>query len=171
MLGLCVSVLLCSKTEALVSKGARLAKTPQEVAENSDVVFTIVGYPSDVREVVLGETGVLKGLKAGGVVVDMTTSEPSLAVEIAKAATTLGVASVDAPVSGGDIGAREARLSIMVGGEASVVDRLMPLFSLMGKNIKHMGPEGSGQHTKMVNQILISTTMIGVVEGMLYASK
>lgn len=159
------------KTESLVAKGARLAASPLEVAENSDVVFSIVGMPHDVREVILGEKGALKGLKSGSFLVDMTTSEPGLALEIYEAAKAKGVAAVDAPVSGGDIGAKEARLAIMAGGEEDTFKSLMPLFELMGKNIRHMGPAGAGQHTKVVNQILIATTMVGVCEGLIYAHK
>src|SRR4051794_23942757 len=124
-----------SKSKPLVDRGAGEAGSPKEVAENSDVVFTIVGYPSDVREVTLGAEGTLAGARAGSVLVDMTTSEPSLAREIFEAAKAKRVESVDAPVSGGDIGAREARLSIMVGGEPAVVESLGPLFGLMGKTI------------------------------------
>lgn len=158
-----------AKTEELVARGARAAASPREVAENSDVVFAIVGFPKDVREVFLGPEGALAGSKPGTILVDMTTSEPSLAVEIYNAAKARGVASVDAPVSGGDIGAKEARLSIMIGGEKEAVDALSPLFSVMGKTIIHQGGPGAGQHTKMVNQILISTNMIGVCEALLYA--
>lgn len=160
-----------SKAEALIEKGATWADTPKAVAENSDVIFTIVGYPQDVREVILGSEGTLAGSKAGNILVDMTTSEPSLAVEIAETAQKSGVYSVDAPVSGGDIGAREARLSIMIGGEKEVVDALQPCWEAMGKTIVHQGPPGSGQHTKMTNQILIATNMIGVCEALLYAYK
>lgn len=160
-----------SKTDELVSRGALRADTPIAVAEASDVIFTIVGYPADVREVYLGKDGILAGAKKGAVVVDMTTSEPSLAIEIHAAAEAKGVEAVDAPVSGGDIGAREARLSIMIGGDKPVVDALEPLFSLMGKTIVHQGGPGAGQHTKMANQILISTNMIGVCEALLYAYK
>jgi len=159
------------KCQPLVDLGATLADTPQSLAEASDVVFTIVGFPSDVRSVILGDEGVLQGLREGGIVVDMTTSEPSLAQEIAEKAQEKGVHSVDAPVSGGDIGARNASLSIMIGGESEIVSSLNPLFDIMGKNIKRMGPPGAGQHTKMVNQTLIATNMIGVVEGLLYAQK
>ncbi|KAF0689058.1 Aste57867_19439 [Aphanomyces stellatus] len=160
-----------SKCQSLVDQGARLVGSPAEVAQNSDVVFTIVGYPSDVRQVILGDSGVLSTMKPGGVIVDMTTSEPSLAKEIFDVAKAKGVASIDAPVSGGDVGAREATLSIMTGGEAAAMATVLPLFQLMGKNIRHMGGAGAGQHTKMVNQILIATNMIGVVEGLLYAYK
>jgi len=160
-----------SKCDPLKEKGATVAGSPREVAENSDVVFTIVGFPSDVSEVILGDDGALGGLKEGGIIVDMTTSEPSLAQEIYEAGQAKGVHSVDAPVSGGDVGAKEARLSIMIGGDEEVVGALDPLFNAMGKNIIHLGPAGSGQHTKMVNQILIASTMVGVVEGLLYGYK
>lgn len=160
-----------AKTEELVAKGAKRADSPRAVAENSDVIFGIVGFPQDVREVFLGSEGALSGARSGSVFVDMTTSEPSLAVEIYDAAKAKGIASVDAPVSGGDIGAREARLSIMIGGDKDVVESLNPLFSLMGKTIVYQGGAGAGQHTKMTNQILISTNMIGVCEALLYAFK
>ena len=156
------------RAEALLAKGARWADSPKAVAEASDVVFTIVGYPSDVRQVVLGPQGTLAGSKPGNILVDMTTSEPALAEEIAAEAKKCGVYSVDAPVSGGDIGAREARLSIMIGGDREVVDALSPCWEAMGKTIVHQGPPGAGQHTKMVNQILIATNMIGVCEALLY---
>lgn len=160
-----------AKSKPLVDRGAKSAATPREVAEQSDVIFTIVGYPRDVREVTLGADGILAGARSGSIVVDMTTSEPALAVEIYEAAKSKGVESVDAPVSGGDIGAREARLSIMVGGDAATVQQLMPMFEKMGKTIVHQGPAGAGQHTKMVNQILIATNMIGVCEALLYGYK
>jgi 3-hydroxyisobutyrate dehydrogenase len=159
------------KAKPLVEKGAKLAESPGAVAAASDAVFTIVGYPRDLREVTLGPDGTLAGVRPGTVLVDMTTSEPALAVEIDRAARAKGVHSVDAPVSGGDVGAREARLSIMVGGEKEVVDALQPLFEVMGKTIVYQGPAGAGQHTKMVNQVLIATNMIGVCEGLLYAYK
>uniref|UniRef100_A0AAV1TCP1 3-hydroxyisobutyrate dehydrogenase n=1 Tax=Peronospora matthiolae TaxID=2874970 RepID=A0AAV1TCP1_9STRA len=161
-----------SKCKQLIKEGAQVASSPAEVAKVSDIVFGIVGYPSDVRKVFLDpERGVLSSIKAGGVIVDMTTSEPSLAKEIYETAKLKGVSSLDAPVSGGDVGAREATLSIMVGGDSATVESTRPLFELMGKNICHMGGAGAGQHTKMVNQILIATNMIGVVEGLLYAQK
>lgn len=159
------------KARKLMDKGAAWAASPRAVAENSDVVFAIVGFPKDVREVFLGPDGAMAGSKPGNILVDMTTSEPSLAVEIAAAAKAKGVYAVDAPVSGGDIGAREARLSIMIGGEKEVVDALLPCWEAMGKTIVHQGPAGAGQHAKMVNQILISTMMIGVCEALLYGHK
>ena len=160
-----------SKAKALVDRGATFVDSPREVAAASDVVFTIVGYPRDVREVTLGPEGTLVGMKADSVLVDMTTSEPALAREIFEAAKAKGVYAVDAPVSGGDVGAKEARLSIMVGGEGPAVEALMPMFRAMGKTIVHQGPAGAGQHTKMVNQILIATNMIGVCEALLYGHK
>jgi 3-hydroxyisobutyrate dehydrogenase len=160
-----------SKAEPLLDKGADWADSPKAVAEQSDVVFTIVGFPHDVREVILGADGVLAGSKAGSILVDMTTSEPSLAIEIAEKAKAKGAYSVDAPVSGGDVGAREARLSIMIGGDKQAVEALQPCWEAMGKTIVHQGGPGAGQHTKMVNQTLIATNMIGVCEALLYAHK
>src|SRR5437764_94999 len=144
------------KAQPLLEAGAAWGDTPQQVAERADVVFAIVGFPRDVREVFLGPEGALGGSKAGNALVDMTTSEPSLAREIHEAAKAKGVASVDAPVSGGDVGARNATLSIMIGGEKDVIEAVTPLFECMGKTIVHQGPAGAGQHTKMVNQVLIS---------------
>ncbi len=160
-----------SRAEPLLTRGAVWAEGPRALAAASDVVFTMVGYPADVREVVLGPDGVLAAAAAGTILVDMSTSEPALAREIETAARARGVASLDAPVSGGDVGAREARLSIMVGGDAATFARVRPLFTHMGKTIVHQGPAGSGQHTKMVNQILIATGMIGVCEALVYARK
>jgi len=162
-----------AKTAGLRELGATLAHSPAEVAQQADVIFTIVGFPRDVREVILGDKGTLQAaaLQAaapGKVLVDMTTSEPSLAVEIFDRAKAKGVHSIDAPVSGGDIGAKEARLSIMLGGEREICDSLAPCWEAMGKTIVYQGPAGSGQHTKMVNQVLIASNMIGVCEALLY---
>ncbi|NQT16186.1 MAG: NAD(P)-dependent oxidoreductase [Planctomycetes bacterium] len=157
-----------TKAEPLLNRGAQWANSPRAVAEASDVIFTIVGYPTDVRGVILGEEGVLGGCDEGNFIVDMTTSEPSLAIEIAEAAAAKGVAAVDAPVSGGDVGAREAQLSIMIGGDAEVVEALNPCWEVMGRTIVRQGGPGAGQHTKMVNQVLIATNMIGVCEALLY---
>ncbi|MBY0586425.1 NAD(P)-dependent oxidoreductase [bacterium] len=159
------------KSRDLLDRGARWAGTPKEVAIASDIIFTMVGYPSDLREVTLGPQGTLASAKPGSILVDMTTSEPSLAVEIAQEAAKKGVGSIDAPVSGGDIGARNAALSIMIGGNVDVVEAVMPCFEVMGKTIKHQGPAGAGQHTKMVNQLLIGPMMIAVCEALLYAQK
>lgn len=160
-----------AKAEGLIGKGATWADSPKKVGEQSDVVFSIVGFPKDVREVLIGSDGALAGMKSGGVLVDMTTSEPSLAVEIAKVAEAKGVKSLDAPVSGGDIGAKEARLSIMIGGDKETVAALQPCFEAMGKTIVHQGGPGAGQHTKAVNQTLIASGMIAVCEALLYAYK
>ena len=157
-----------AKAEPLLACGATWEPSPRQVAAASDVVFTMVGFPDDVRHVVLGRDGVLAGARTGAVLVDMTTSEPALAVEIADAARERGVHAIDAPVSGGDVGAREARLSIMVGGERDVVEALAPCFQVMGKTVVHQGGPGAGQHTKMVNQILIASGMVGVCEALLY---
>ena len=160
-----------AKAQPLIDLGATWKETPEEVAAASDVVFTIVGFPKDVEEVYLGETGILKGAKTGSVVVDMTTTSPSLARKIHHQAEAMGVHAVDAPVSGGDVGARNATLSIMVGGNKDAVDTLTPLFEAMGTQIVHQGPAGSGQHTKMCNQIVIAGTMIGMCESLLYGEK
>ena len=157
------------RAQSLLDKGAAWADTPAAVAAGSDVIFTMVGYPADVREVILGEHGVLAGAVSGSVIVDMTTSEPSLAAEIAELATRQQIACLDAPVSGGDIGARNATLSIMVGGATETVAAVRPLLEVMGKTIIHQGPAGAGQHTKMVNQTLIASGMVGVCEALLYA--
>jgi 3-hydroxyisobutyrate dehydrogenase len=164
-----VSTRTRSRADALIESGATWADTPSAVAKASDVVFTMLGYPSDVREVVLGPSGILSAAKEGSVIVDMSTSEPALAVQIAQAASQRGLHSLDAPVSGGDVGAKNATLSIMVGGSADVVDALQPCFQVLGSTIVRQGEAGSGQHTKMMNQIVIATNMVGVCEGLLYA--
>ena len=156
------------KALPLIEEGAMWYASAKEVAENSDVVFTIVGYPKDVREVY--ESMMSVDVK-GKLFVDMTTTEPSLEKEIGKALGEKGASFIDAPVSGGDKGAREGTLSIMCGGEKEDVDRAMKYFLVMGKTIEHLGPVGSGQHTKMANQILISGTMIGLCESLVYAKK
>ncbi|MEC7565857.1 MAG: NAD(P)-dependent oxidoreductase [Planctomycetota bacterium] len=159
------------KAQELIEQGAQWVESPRAVAENSDVTFAIVGFPADVREVFLGDQGALAGSQAGNILVDMTTSEPSLAVEIYQAAAEKGVHSVDAPVSGGDVGARNGTLSIMIGGDPPIVNALQPMWDAMGSTIVHQGPAGAGQHTKMVNQTLIATNMIGVCEALLYGFK
>jgi 3-hydroxyisobutyrate dehydrogenase len=157
-----------AKSAPLVERGASWADSPAAVAAASDVIFTMVGLPADVRACYFGESGLIESAKPGALLVDMSTSEPNLAREIAAAAAVRGLFAVDAPVSGGDVGAREARLSIMIGGAPEVMPRLEPFFSAMGKTWVHQGPAGAGQHTKMVNQILIATMMIGVCEALLY---
>lgn len=159
------------KASDLLTAGCRWADSAREVAAASDVCFAIVGFPSDVREVFLGHAGLLAGAEPGGVLVDMTTSRPELAVEIAEAAAARDVASLDAPVSGGDIGAREGRLSIMVGGDAAAFEAVRPCFEVMGRTIVRQGEAGAGQHCKMVNQTLIAGGMVAICEAMLYAAK
>lgn len=157
------------KAESLVDDGALWADSPKSVAENSDIVFAIVGMPHDVREVFLGAEGLLAGASPGSILVDMTTSNPALATEIFAAGEKQQVSTIDAPVSGGDVGAKNATLSIMVGGESDAVNTVMPCFESMGKTIVHQGPAGNGQHAKVVNQILVGAGMIGVCESLLYA--
>ena len=152
----------------LLRRGAEWADSPAAVAEASDVVFSIVGYPADVREVMFGAGGVLEAVRPGSVLVDMTTSKPALAAELHEAAAERGAAAVDAPVSGGDVGARNATLSIMVGGDPETFERIRPLLEHLGKTIVYQGRGGSGRHTKMVNQIAICSGMIGVCEALLY---
>lgn len=159
------------KATSLLDAGATWCATPREVAARSDVIFTMVGFPAEVEQVMLGNDGALSGAAPGAVICDMSTSEPSLAIRIYERATGRSVQSLDAPVSGGDVGAREAKLAIMVGGEKSAFDRVLPLFKLMGETIALMGGPGAGQHTKMANQIAIAGTMIGTVECLLYASR
>ncbi len=160
-----------SKASTILAKGATWADSPRGVAEQADVVVTMVGFPRDVREVYFGEQGVLAGTRPGMVLVDMTTTEPSLAQDIAVAAHLRGAFAVDAPVSGGDVGARDATLSIMIGGATRAVQSVMPLLECLGKNIVHQGDPGAGQHAKLCNQIVIAGTMIGVCESLLYGAK
>ncbi len=158
-----------AKAQSLLDRGAVWAESLGAAAADVDILFSIVGFPADVEEVYLGHNGVVAAADAGTILVDMTTSRPDLAVKIAHAAADRGLKALDAPVSGGDIGAREARLSIMVGGDRDAFDAVLPLFELMGKNIVYQGPAGSGQHTKMCNQIVIAAGMVGVCEALAYA--
>ena len=160
-----------ARAEALIARGAAWVDTPAEVAAASDMSFAIVGFPEDVRQVFLGPDGLLEGASAGDVLVDMTTSEPALAIEIAGTCGEQGVAAIDAPVSGGDIGARNGTLSIMIGGDPDDVEQARPVFETMGKTIVRQGGPGAGQHTKAVNQILIATGMIGLSEALLYGQQ
>ena len=168
-------VTLHSRTKAkatpLLDLGATWAENPRGVANDSDLLFTMVGFPQDVRTVYLDETGILVGAQPGMVLVDMTTTDPALSRAIAERAMAKGLSAVDAPVSGGDVGARNAALSIMVGGDRDAVQTVMPLFELMGKKIVHQGEPGSGQQAKLCNQIVIAGTMIGVCESLLYGYK
>ena len=156
------------KAGELLARGALWCDTPGAVAAASDMVITIVGYPHDVEQVYLGENGILAGAREA-LLIDMTTSSPELAVRIAEAARKKGCRALDAPVSGGDIGARDARLSIMVGGAQAAFDEALPILRLMGTGIVLQGGPGTGQHTKMCNQIVIASTIMGVCEGLAYA--
>ncbi|SDW09061.1 NAD(P)-dependent oxidoreductase [Paenibacillus sp. CF384] len=160
-----------SRSDELVTQGAIWKDTVAEVASQANVVITMVGYPKDVEDIYLGEDGILSHAKAGTYVIDMTTSTPSLARRIDMESKNKGIYAVDAPVSGGDIGAREARLAIMVGGDASAFEALLPIFQIIGKNIQLQGDSGAGQHTKMCNQIAIASNMIGVCEAIVYAER
>lgn len=168
---LCVFTRTQSKADGLIRRGAVWADSPKEVAQRSDVVFTIVGYPSDVEEVYLGEGGIFNANKLPSIAVDMTTSSPALAEKLAARGLERGIKVLDGPVSGGDVGAKAGTLSIMVGGDGGALEKVRPILDLMGKTITHMGGAGAGQHTKMVNQTLIATMMIGVCEGLLYAKR
>lgn len=158
-----------AKAQPLVDAGARLVSSPLEVAQASDVVFTMVGYPADVREVIAGSNGVLPGLQEGGIVVDLTTSEPGLAAELSALAMNQGKFVIDAPVTGGDVGARKGTLSIMVGGDPQAVKEITPLLQCFSSSVKLFGGPGAGQHCKMANQIGIATSMLGMCEGLMYA--
>lgn len=160
-----------SKASVVLAKGATWADSPAAVVEQTDLVVTMVGFPADVREVYFGEHGLLAATRPGMVLVDMTTTEPSLAQEIALAAQERGAFAVDAPVSGGDVGARNATLSIMIGGATKAVQAIVPLLECLGKKIVHQGDPGAGQHAKLCNQIVIAGTMIGVCESLLYGYK
>ncbi|TVR46834.1 MAG: NAD(P)-dependent oxidoreductase [Puniceicoccaceae bacterium] len=160
-----------SKSDDLVARGAVWKDSPADAAREAAVVITIVGYPRDVEAVYLGAGGILAALPEGGLAIDMTTSSPLLARRIAEEGARRGLACLDAPVSGGDRGAREATLSIMVGGDEATFARALPLFEAMGKNIVLQGGPGAGQHTKMSNQIAIASIMVGVAESLAYAKK
>ncbi|MGB7998794.1 MAG: NAD(P)-dependent oxidoreductase [Anaerobacillus sp.] len=160
-----------SKADALINEGAEWQDTVKDVASKADVLMTMVGYPKDVEEVYIGENGILEHARPQSMIIDMTTSSPALAEEIYQHALSKQLYALDAPVSGGDVGAKEGRLSIMVGGELEVFEKAQPIFEVMGQNIVLQGPAGAGQHTKMCNQIAIASNMIGVCEAIVYAEK
>ena len=159
------------KADALLEAGATWGSSPRKVAEQADIIFSMVGYPKDVEQIYLEENGILAGCRQGKIIVDMTTSSPALARKIADRSRAIGVESIDAPVSGGDIGAQQGTLSIMCGGDRKTFEQVYPLFAVFGKNIVYQGEAGAGQHTKMANQIAIATNMIGVCEAIVYAEK
>lgn len=159
------------KAIPLTEEGAIWQETPAEIAKVSDVIFTIVGYPEDVEHVYFGEDGVFEGLSAGKTIIDMTTSTPALAVEIYKKAAEIDVAALDAPVSGGDVGARKGTLTVMVGGDQKTFDEVHPILDTFSSELRLFGEAGSGQHTKMANQIMVAGTMTGMIEMFAYAEK
>ena len=159
------------KADAILKQGGRWCESPADIMGKAEIIFTMVGTPADVEEVYLGDQGILSVKGTCRIVVDMTTSQPSLARKIFAAAAERGISSLDAPVSGGDVGARNATLAIMVGGEKDTYDAVVPLFRVMGKNVAYMGEAGAGQHTKVCNQILVAGNMIGACEALLYALK
>ena len=160
-----------SRSEDLLNEGAQWKDSVASLAQESDIIITIVGYPRDVEEVYFGENGILEQARPGSYVIDMTTSSPQLAKEIGEQATSKQLHAFDAPVSGGDVGAKNGTLSVMVGGEEPSFSSVLPVLEVMGKNIVLQGPSGSGQHTKMCNQIAIAAGMMGVVESMIYAEQ
>ncbi|KPH77616.1 MULTISPECIES: NAD(P)-dependent oxidoreductase [Bacillaceae] len=160
-----------AKADDLIKDGAAWKTTVKELTNDSDVIITMVGYPSDVEEVYFGSNGILENAKQGSFVIDMTTSKPSLAVKIYEAAKEKNIHALDAPVSGGDIGAKNGTLAIMIGGEQEAYDSLLPIFQVMGENIILQGKAGAGQYTKLVNQIAIASNMIGVSEAIAFARK
>ncbi|MHA1919524.1 MAG: NAD(P)-dependent oxidoreductase [Promethearchaeota archaeon] len=159
------------KAENLIDKGAIWCESPKNVALKSEIIITIVGFPKDILEIYFNPNGIFEGIKPNTILIDMTTSEPKIAREIFQKAKEKNAFSLDAPVSGGQKGAIEGKLAIMVGGEHEIYEKVLPLFKKLGENISYMGKAGSGQHTKMSNQILIASTMVGVVESLLYAYK
>lgn len=158
-----------SKADALVDAGADLVDSPSEVAVLSDVVFTMVGYPSDVREVIAGSDGVLSDLKPGGIIVDLTTSDPGLAAELSALAYAKEKYLIDAPVTGGDVGAKNGTLSVLVGGPREAINFVMPLLQCFASTVTVFGGPGTGQHAKMANQITISCQILSMCEGLMYA--
>lgn len=167
------SVVVYNRTKAhaatVLDAGATWAETPAAVAQQSQLVMTMVGYPSDVEEVYTGEQGIFAGIQAGSIVVDMTTSTPALAVKLIGLAHDHDVQALDAPVSGGNVGAQNATLTVMVGGDQAAYDRVLPVFQQVGQRVNYFGGAGKGQHTKMANQIMIAGTMTGLTEMLVYA--
>lgn len=159
------------KAMRLLVSGAVWKGSVKEIAEWADAVITIVGYPSDVEKVYFGEGGLINNMRKGGYLIDMTTSKPSLAGKIYEEAKAKGINALDAPVSGGDVGARNATLTIMVGGDGEAFEKIKPVFEKMGKSVSLMGGAGAGQHTKMCNQIAVAANIVGVCESLAYAKK
>lgn len=160
-----------AKARELISGGAVWQDSPAALAASANIIITMIGYPKDVEEIYLGENGILSHAAKSSIVIDMTTSSPQLAEEIYQKAKELGISALDAPVSGGDIGAKQGSLSIMVGGDKAIFDQARPLFEIMGQNIVYQGTAGCGQHCKMANQIAVASTLMGVCEALRYAEK
>ncbi|RPG15542.1 MAG: NAD(P)-dependent oxidoreductase [Phycisphaera sp. TMED9] len=160
-----------SRASAVLEKGADWAESPREAAEGTDAVVSIVGFPADVEAVHLGADGTLAATRLPPILIDMTTSDPALAIRLHAAAASRGVAAIDAPVSGGDVGARQGTLSIMIGGDSDAVESARPIFEACGGTIVHQGGPGAGQKTKIVNQILVAASMIGACEAILFAAR
>lgn len=158
-----------SKAKPLINEGAKWFSDPKTVAQNANIIFTMVGFPQDVEDVYFKDNGIFAGLSAGKIIVDMTTSTPTLAKKIGQKAEEIGVESIDAPVSGGDVGARDGKLTIMVGGNKKAFETLKPIFEIIGKTSHYFGSYGAGQHAKMANQIMIAGTMTGLTEMFVYA--
>lgn len=159
------------KATQLIAEGAEWTFSVKQLSEKSDVIITMIGTPRDVEAVYFGSDGLIENSKAGTLLIDMTTSKPSLAKNIYDIANVKGIQSLDAPVSGGDVGAQNGKLTIMVGGDESAFNEALPVFEAMGENIRLQGPAGAGQHTKVVNQVSIAPAMIGMVEALVYAEK
>jgi 3-hydroxyisobutyrate dehydrogenase len=164
----CVFTRTKEKARGVIEKGALWCASVAALAQKTDIIFTMVGFPADVRNVYFGPGGLLEHARPGSVLADMTTTSPAIAVEIFEMAVSRKLHFLDAPVSGGDVGARNATLSIMAGGDRSIFEAMEPIFTIMGKKIIYQGKAGSGQHTKMCNQIQIAGTMIGMCESLLY---
>lgn len=160
-----------SKTDQLVQEGAIWKNSPKEVVKNSEIIFTMVGFPSDVEMIYFGENGIFDTEFTDKIAVDLTTSTPTLAEKISYEAQKLGGEALDAPVSGGDLGAKNATLTIMVGGSDKAYQALIPIFNIIGKTAELHGSAGKGQHAKMANQIMIAGTMTGMTEMLVYANK
>ncbi|RIN15711.1 NAD(P)-dependent oxidoreductase [Mammaliicoccus vitulinus] len=160
-----------SKADSLIEQGAEWCDTVKLLSQNSDVIISIVGYPKDVESIYLSEEGILNHAKEGSIVIDMTTSSPALAEKIYGKAKSQNIKSLDAPVSGGDVGAKNAALTIMVGGDEDAYRQVEDIFKVIGKNVVYQGKSGNGQHTKLSNQIAIAAGMLGVAEAIIYAEE
>lgn len=160
-----------SKAERVIVKGATWFDSPGSLTSSSDIVITIIGFPKDVEECYFGTHGIFEGLSKNKILIDMTTTKPALAIQIAEKAKSFGASFIDAPVSGGEVGAINGSLSVMMGGEKETADKIIPILNVFSKNIVYQGAAGCGQHTKMCNQITLAGTLVGVCEGLIYGAK